>query len=123
MKEHPSGSPHRPDGTIQYAENPPKKYEDIFPFDFETDDWQALWEALKGVFEYWIAEGVKIFRVDNPHTKPSLLGVVPGAVKRRHPEVIFLAEAFTRPKVMYGSRSSASPSPTPTSPGGTPSGS
>ena len=68
---------HRPDGTIQYAENPPKKYQDIYPFDFETDDWQSLWAELLDVFLFWIGHGVRIFRVDNPHTKPfALLGVV-----------------------------------------------
>src|SRR5262249_59628572 len=61
---------HRPDGTIQYAENPPKKYQDIYPFDFECDDWRALWEELKSVFLFWVQQGVRVFRVDNPHTKP-----------------------------------------------------
>ena len=70
MKEHPEWFRARPDGTIQYAENPPKKYQDIYPFDFESEDWQALWDELKSVFEFWVGHGVKIFRVDNPHTKP-----------------------------------------------------
>ncbi|MCD8482422.1 MAG: hypothetical protein LR015_07005 [Verrucomicrobia bacterium] len=70
VKEHPQWFKWRPDGTVQYAENPPKKYQDILPFFFETDDWQALWLELKSVFEYWIEQGVKVFRVDNPHTKP-----------------------------------------------------
>ena len=70
MKEHPAWFQHRPDGTIQYAENPPKKYQDIYPFDFESSDWRALWQELLAVFLYWIDQGVRIFRVDNPHTKP-----------------------------------------------------
>jgi len=92
----------RPDGTIQYAENPPKKYEDIYPFDFENTEWHALWTELKAVFLFWIDQGVRIFRVDNPHTKPfSFWEWVIGGIKERHPEVLFLAEAFTRPPVMY----------------------
>ena len=92
----------RPDGSIQYAENPPKKYQDIYPFDFETEDWTGLWDELKSVFLYWIDAGVTIFRVDNPHTKafPFWEWVI-AEIKREHPEVIFLAEAFTRPKIMY----------------------
>ncbi|MHB1959239.1 MAG: alpha-1,4-glucan--maltose-1-phosphate maltosyltransferase [Acidobacteriaceae bacterium] len=102
VREHPSFFRKRADGTIQYAENPPKKYQDIYPLDFETEDWRALWTELKSVIEYWIAEGVLIFRVDNPHTKsfPFWTWVI-AEVKAAHPEVIFLAEAFTRPKVMY----------------------
>lgn len=101
VKDHPEWFKKRPDGSIQYAENPPKKYEDIFPFDFECDDWQALWEELKSIFEYWIEQGVTIFRVDNPHTKPfRFWEYVISEIKREHREVIFLAEAFTRPKVM-----------------------
>jgi starch synthase (maltosyl-transferring) len=100
--EHPSWFRWRPDGTVQYAENPPKKYQDIYPFDFETDDWQALWDELKSIFTYWIAQGVSIFRVDNPHTKPfPMWEWLIGEVKRDHPEAIFLAEAFTRPKIMH----------------------
>jgi len=101
VEEHPEWFQHRPDGSIQYAENPPKKYEDIYPLDFETSDPAGLWKALKGVFEFWIGEGVHIFRVDNPHTKafPFWEWAI-GELKREHPEVIFLAEAFTRPKVM-----------------------
>jgi starch synthase (maltosyl-transferring) len=92
----------RPDGTIQYAENPPKKYQDIYPFDFESDDWIGMWEELKDVFLYWIDQGVAIFRVDNPHTKafPFWEWVI-AEIKRDHPQVLFLAEAFTRPKIMY----------------------
>jgi starch synthase (maltosyl-transferring) len=102
VKEHPSWFRHRPDGSVQYAENPPKKYEDIYPFNFETDDWQALWNELKSVFEHWIGEGVRIFRVDNPHTKPfAFWEWVIGEIKAAHPEVLFLSEAFTRPKIMH----------------------
>ena len=102
VKAHPEWFRWRPDGTVQYAENPPKKYEDIFPFHFESDDWPRLWEELEGVLEFWIREGVKIFRVDNPHTKPFRFWEwAIGEVKRAHPEVIFLSEAFTRPKVMH----------------------
>jgi starch synthase (maltosyl-transferring) len=102
VKEHPSWFKARPDGTIQYAENPPKKYQDIYPLDFESKDWWGLWQALKGVFLHWIGEGVKIFRVDNPHTKSlRFWGWCIGEIRAVHPEVIFLAEAFTRPKLMY----------------------
>jgi starch synthase (maltosyl-transferring) len=102
VSEHPQWFRKRSDGTIQYAENPPKKYQDIFPFDFESSDWLALWTELKSVLEFWIAQGVKIFRVDNPHTKalPFWEWVI-GEVKRSYPETIFLSEAFTRPKVMH----------------------
>lgn len=92
----------RPDGTVQYAENPPKKYEDVLPFNFETDDWKNLWLELKSVFEFWIEQGVSIFRVDNPHTKSfAFWEWCISELKRDYPETIFLAEAFTRPKVMY----------------------
>jgi starch synthase (maltosyl-transferring) len=102
VKEHPSWFKWRPDGTVQYAENPPKKYQDILPFDFETDDWKALWKELKSVFDFWIEAGVKIFRVDNPHTKPmEFWRWCIMEIKRAHPEVLFLAEAFTRPKRKY----------------------
>ncbi len=101
VKEHPEWFRHRPDGSIQYAENPPKKYQDIYPFDFDTDHWQALWEELKGVVLFWIDQGVRIFRVDNPHTKPFRFWEwLINAVTKEHADVIFLAEAFTRPKVM-----------------------
>jgi starch synthase (maltosyl-transferring) len=100
--EHPAWFRHRPDGSIQYAENPPKKYQDIYPLNFESEDWKALWQALKGVFLHWIGEGVTVFRVDNPHTKPyPMWEWLIGEVKREHPEVIFLAEAFTRPRPMH----------------------
>ena len=102
VREHPEWFRRRPDGTVQYAENPPKKYEDIYPFDFETDAWGELWAELKGIVDFWIAQGVRIFRVDNPHTKPFVFWEwLIAEVKREHPEVLFLAEAFTRPKVMY----------------------
>jgi starch synthase (maltosyl-transferring) len=92
----------RPDGTIQYAENPPKKYQDIYPLDFESADWQALWLELKGIFVFWADQGVRIFRVDNPHTKPfAFWEWVIGEMKRQYPEVIFLGEAFTKPHVMF----------------------
>jgi starch synthase (maltosyl-transferring) len=102
VREHESWFRKRPDGSIQYAENPPKKYQDIFPLDFESEDWAGLWEELKSVFLYWLDQGVAIFRVDNPHTKafPFWEWVIP-EIKRDHPEALFLAEAFTRPKVMY----------------------
>lgn len=101
-KTHPEWFKHRPDGSIQYAENPPKKYQDIYPLDFETSDPEGLWLALKGVFDHWIAEGIRIFRVDNPHTKsfPFWDWVIP-ELRREHPDLILLAEAFTRPKVMH----------------------
>ena len=101
MREHPDWFRHRPDGTIKYAENPPKKYQDIYPIDFESDDWTGLWQELKGVIEFWIAHGVKIFRVDNPHTKPFRFWEWALAdIRAAHPDTIFLSEAFTRPKVM-----------------------
>ena len=100
--EHPEWFRHRPDGSIQYAENPPKKYEDIYPFDFETEAWRELWTELLSIVAFWIDQGVRIFRVDNPHTKPfAFWDWLIGEVKRLHPDVIFLSEAFTRPKVMH----------------------
>ena len=102
VKEHPEWFRWRPDKTVQYAENPPKRYEDIYPLNFETEKWQELWNELKGVVLFWVEQGVRIFRVDNPHTKPfHFWEWLIGEVKQDHPEVIFLAEAFTRPKVMY----------------------
>ncbi len=102
VAQHPQWFKHRPDGSVQYAENPPKKYQDIYPFDFETSDWRALWTELKSVVDFWIGRGVKIFRVDNPHTKAfAFWEWLIGATKRDHPDVIYLAEAFTRPKVMH----------------------
>ncbi|HEV8096410.1 MAG TPA: maltotransferase domain-containing protein, partial [Burkholderiales bacterium] len=102
VKAHPQWFRWRPDGTVQYAENPPKKYQDIYPFNFDTGEWKALWAELKSVIDFWIGEGVRIFRVDNPHTKAFLFWEWAIAeVQRAHPDVIFLAEAFTRPKVMH----------------------
>ncbi|HVM41106.1 MAG TPA: alpha-1,4-glucan--maltose-1-phosphate maltosyltransferase, partial [Acidimicrobiia bacterium] len=101
VKEHPEWFRWRPDGTIQYAENPPKKYEDIYPFDFETESWPELWEELKSVFEFWVEQGVHIFRVDNPHTKPfAFWEWCIAELKGQHPDLVFLSEAFTRPRVM-----------------------
>jgi starch synthase (maltosyl-transferring) len=102
VQQHPAWFKARPDGTIQYAENPPKKYQDVYPFDFDSADWRGLWHALRDVFVFWCERGVRAFRVDNPHTKP-----IPfwewclAEVQARFPDAIFLAEAFTRPKLMY----------------------
>jgi len=102
VREHPEWFRWRPDGTVQYAENPPKKYQDIYPLEFETDNWKELWEELKSIVLFWIAQGVRIFRVDNPHTKPfTFWEWLIVEVKKDYPEVIFLSEAFTRPKIMY----------------------
>jgi starch synthase (maltosyl-transferring) len=101
VKEHPQWFIWRPDGTVQYAENPPKKYEDILPFNFETDDWENLWKELKSVIDYWIQAGVTIFRIDNPHTKSfRFWHWLIGEVRKTNPKVLFLAEAFTRPRLM-----------------------
>ena len=101
VQNHPQWFRHRPDGSIKYAENPPKKYQDIYPLDFECEDWRALWEEMKRIFLVWIERGVKIFRVDNPHTKPfAFWEWLIDEVRRVEPETIFLAEAFTRPKPM-----------------------
>lgn len=101
VKEHPQWFRKRADGSIQYAENPPKKYQDIYPLDFESEDWPGLWDALRDVFLFWIEKGVRIFRVDNPHTKafPFWEWAI-AEIKRKHPDVLFLSEAFTRPRVM-----------------------
>jgi len=101
ITQHPSWFKHRPDGSIQYAENPPKRYEDIVPIDFESDDWLGLWAALRTVVGHWVDQGVRIFRVDNPHTKalPFWAWLIP-EVKASDPDVLFLAEAFTRPRIM-----------------------
>jgi starch synthase (maltosyl-transferring) len=102
VTNHPTWFNIRPDGSIQYAENPPKKYQDIYPLNFESPDWRALWDELYSVFEFWIKRGVNVFRVDNPHTK-----AMPfwewclTELRSKYPETIFLAEAFTRPHVMY----------------------
>jgi starch synthase (maltosyl-transferring) len=102
VKLHAEWFRRRPDGTIRHAENPPKKYQDIVPFDFDGEDWAALWRELKSVVRFWIDQGVSIFRVDNPHTKPfPFWEWLITDVKADHPDVIFLSEAFTRPKVMY----------------------
>lgn len=101
VKEHPSWFKHRADGSIQYAENPPKKYQDIYPLDFESADWESLWEALAKVFFFWAKRGVRIFRVDNPHTKAfGFWEWCIAEVKAEYPDALFLAEAFTRPRVM-----------------------
>jgi starch synthase (maltosyl-transferring) len=102
VKEHPEWFLWRPDDTIQYAENPPKKYQDIYPLYFETEKWQELWDELKSLVIFWAEHGIRIFRVDNPHTKPFKFWewLIEG-VKKEYPDTIFLAEAFTRPKVMY----------------------
>lgn len=101
IQEHPEWFLWRPDGTIAYAENPPKKYQDIVPINFESDDWQNLWEELKSVLLYWCETGIRIFRVDNPHTKPfRFWDWVIGEVHQQYPDAIFLSEAFTRPKIM-----------------------
>ncbi len=103
VTEHPEWFSIRPDGSIQYAENPPKKYQDIYPLNFESSDWRGLWNELYSVFEFWIHRGVRVFRVDNPHTK-----ALPfwewclTKLNSNYPDVVFLAEAFTRPHVMYG---------------------
>jgi starch synthase (maltosyl-transferring) len=101
VKEHPEWFRHRADGTIRFAENPPKKYEDIYPIDFESKDAEALWHALLDVVLFWIGKDVRVFRVDNPHTKPfAFWAWLLAEVKRRHPDVLLLSEAFTRPRVM-----------------------
>jgi starch synthase (maltosyl-transferring) len=101
VNEHPEWFRHRPDGTIKHAENPPKKYQDIYPFDFESDEWPSLWRALVDVALFWIERGVRIFRVDNPHTKTfGFWEWFIDQIHARHPDVLFLSEAFTRPTVM-----------------------
>jgi starch synthase (maltosyl-transferring) len=101
ITQHPEWFRMRPDGSIQYAENPPKKYEDIVPFDFECNDWQGLWNELAGVLLFWAKKGVRVFRIDNPHTKPfPFWEFCIATVKAQYPDTLFLAEAFTRPKVM-----------------------
>lgn len=102
VREHPEWFRHRADGSIAYAENPPKKYQDIVPFDFQSDHWRQLWEAVRDVFRFWVGKGVRIFRVDNPHTKPfTFWEWLITDIHRSHPDVLFLSEAFTRPKTMY----------------------
>ena len=102
VKQHREWFRERPDGTVQYAENPPKKYQDIYPFDFASEHSAELWDELKSIVVYWAEQGIRIFRVDNPHTKPfTFWEWLINEVKRDYPDVIFLSEAFTRPKVMY----------------------
>jgi starch synthase (maltosyl-transferring) len=101
LTEHPDWFRQRPDGTVQYAENPPKKYQDIYPFDFATADWRALWDELASIFDFWIEQGVRTFRVDNPHTKPfGFWEWCIGRMKAKHPDVVLLSEAFTTPRRM-----------------------
>jgi starch synthase (maltosyl-transferring) len=101
VKEHPDWFYKRPDGSIKYAENPPKKYEDIYPLNFRCEDWRALWAEMKSIIVFWVAHGVRIFRVDNPHTKPvAFWEYLIGGVRDKYPDVLFLSEAFTRPKMM-----------------------
>jgi starch synthase (maltosyl-transferring) len=101
VREHPEWFRKRPDGTVRFAENPPKKYEDIVPLDFETDAWRELWAELRDVVFFWAEQGIRIFRLDNPHTKPfRFWDWLVAEVKERYPDVIFLSEAFTRPKIM-----------------------
>ncbi len=102
VKAHPEWFRRRPDGSIQFAENPPKRYEDIYPFDFESESWRELWHELLSVLIFWAEKGVRIFRVDNPHTKalPFWEWAIANA-KREYPDLVFLSEAFTRPKLMY----------------------
>jgi starch synthase (maltosyl-transferring) len=102
VREHPHWFARRPDGSVQFAENPPKRYEDIYPLDFGTGEWRSLWQELRDVVLFWVERGVKIFRVDNPHTKPfDFWRWLIADVQERHPDTIFLAEAFSRPRVMY----------------------
>jgi starch synthase (maltosyl-transferring) len=101
VKEHPDWFYKRPDGTIKYAENPPKKYEDIYPLNFRCDDWRELWAEMKSIVLFWARRGVRIFRVDNPHTKPvAFWEYLVSGVRDKYPDIVFLSEAFTRPKMM-----------------------
>jgi starch synthase (maltosyl-transferring) len=101
LQEHPEWFHHRPDGTLKYAENPPKRYQDVYNLNFDSDDWESLWIALRDVVLYWVGHGVKAFRVDNPHTKPvAFWEWLIGEVQSSHPDVVFLSEAFTRPALM-----------------------
>jgi Glycosidases len=101
VKEHPEWFYKRPDGTIKYAENPPKKYEDIYPINFRCENWRELWAEMKSIVLFWAERGVRIFRVDNPHTKPvAFWEYLIEGVREKYPDAIFLAEAFTRPKMM-----------------------
>jgi|SRR5579884_244793 len=101
VREHPDWFYKRPDGTIKYAENPPKKYEDIYPLNFRCQNWRELWEEMKNIVLFWAQRGVRIFRVDNPHTKPvAFWEYLIEGVRGKYPDTIFLSEAFTRPKMM-----------------------
>jgi starch synthase (maltosyl-transferring) len=101
VQEHPEWFYKRPDGTIKYAENPPKKYEDIYPLNFRCQNWRALWEEMKSIILFWAERGVRIFRVDNPHTKPvAFWEFLIAGVRAQYSDVIFLSEAFTKPKMM-----------------------
>ena len=101
LREHPEWFNRRPDGTLKYAENPPKRYQDIYNVNFESEDWRGLWQALLDVVLGWVDRGITVFRVDNPHTKPAAFWEwLIQEVRRKHPEVLFLAEAFTRPSLM-----------------------
>jgi starch synthase (maltosyl-transferring) len=103
VREHPEWFRHRPDGTVKFAENPPKQYEDIYPFSFDCQEWQSLWHELKSIVFFWIERGVRIFRVDNPHTKPlPFWQWLIAEVRGEYPDIVFLSEAFTRSRVMYG---------------------
>ena len=101
VKDHPDWFYKRPDGTIKYAENPPKKYEDIYPLNFRCENWRDLWAEMKSIVLFWAEHGVRIFRVDNPHTKPvAFWEYLITGVRQKYPDTIFLSEAFTRPKMM-----------------------
>ncbi len=101
LEEHPEWFYRRPDGTLKYAENPPKKYQDIYNVNFDSEDWRGLWQALLDVVVGWVERGITVFRVDNPHTKPTAFWEwLIREVRASHPGVIFLAEAFTRPSMM-----------------------
>jgi starch synthase (maltosyl-transferring) len=101
VAEHPEWFFHRPDGSIKYAENPPKKYEDVYPLDYHNADWEALWEELKDLILWWAGRGVRMFRVDNPHTKPvAFWEWLIAETRKTHPDLVFLSEAFTKPKMM-----------------------
>ena len=120
VKAHPNWFRHKPDGSIAFAENPPKKYQDIYPIDFNAD-MPGIEKEVERIMNLWIEAGVTIFRIDNPHTKPVRFWQdVIAAVTKKHPEILFLAEAFTRPGMMRALSYVASPSPTATSRGATP---
>ena len=102
VKSHPEWFYHEPDGSIKFAENPPKKYEDIYPFDYYNENYKALWQEIENIILFWADKGIEIFRIDNPHTKPfPFWEWLIADVKEKRPELVFLAEAFTRPKMMH----------------------